>query len=57
MDKLRIIVGVLSAIGFLVFGILTEFNTDYDIGVALGFMIGVSEMLLVFTLAKKRGEG
>ena len=62
-NKNLLIYGTFSAIGFLVFGILSTYirNTsrNFDIGVFLGFLIGSFEMLLIIIILKyfeKRGE-
>lgn len=52
-DKIQLIIStIIFCIGFLTFGILIELNTNYDIGVGLGFMLGIILMLLIFNLDK-----
>jgi len=51
-NKIHWIILILSSIGFFTFGSLTKFTKWYDLGVALGFLIGVCQMLILFSLTK-----
>ena len=52
MKKLILIItSIIFSIGFGISYMLIKVNTNYDIGVSLGFLLGIFECLLIFNLS------